>query len=498
MTEFHLQPGDLLVSRSPCKISTILGSCVAVVIYDQRQKCGGMNHFVHPIDSNQLQTNHFAPTALINLLRKVKYELKSDPQDLVIKIIGGAQGEVLEQLEIGKKNVAVAREYLQKMGLAIASEEVGGHRGRKVLFDTGTGELKFKYLASKNEESTVESKAKIRVLIVDDAAPVRMVLKKIISSDPLLEVVGEAADPFEAMEIRKRQDVDVITLDLNMPKMDGLTYLKEYLRQDKVPTILITEYDISSSQVVLEALENGAFDYLKKPSITDLIAAQGEVNGKIKAAFQRRFIPPRSFYAPKITFAGQAAEKNLILLGASTGGTEAIREILVQLPANIPPILVVQHIPPVFSRAFADRLSSLCAFEVSEAIDGERVLNNHVYIAPGGLQMGLRVMGGHLSIAVNTDPPVNRFRPSVDYLFHSVAKAIPGRHLIGVILTGMGDDGAAGLLHLKKLQAITIAQDEESCVVFGMPKAAIKLGAANHVVSLEKIPRKLAEVLQKQ
>jgi two-component system chemotaxis response regulator CheB len=337
---------------------------------------------------------------------------------------------------------------------------------------------------------------KLKVLIVDDSRTIRTLFQKLLSADPGLEVVGATDRPSSALQLMSELKPDVITLDLEMPEQDGVSFLKEFLPKFPIPTVMVSAISREEGPRILEALEAGAVDYVQKPSARELAELAPLLIEKVKAAGGARVA--RAFvHSPlrSIRRAGGLDPSKLIAIGSSTGGTEALRMVLTQLPAEIPPIVITQHIPAIFSKAFAERMNSLCPFQVCEATDGMEVLPGNVYIAPGGKQM--RIHGrktGRIYIEVNDSPPVNRHKPSVDYLFDSVAE-VCGTKSIGVILTGMGSDGAEGLLRMKRAGARTIAQNEATCAVFGMPREAIALGAADEILDIEAISEKLIQWL---
>lgn len=343
----------------------------------------------------------------------------------------------------------------------------------------------------------IKSQSKIRVVIVDDSKTIRKLLKSILSGHPQIEVVGEFDLPSLALAQLFDLNPDVITLDIEMPEMNGVELLKKILLKKKIPCMMVTALGIGDSPLVLEALRIGAVDYLQKPSADDLGEMKSLMIDKIMIASKAKVDS-----GPKTTSVLKAKPTKFLslngiqVIGSSTGGTRALEEILIQLPQDIPPTLIVQHIPPIFSKAFADRLNSLCPFEVKEAQDGDDVKANRILIAPGGKQMRIRKAGVKYFVQLTDDPPVNRFKPSVDYMFLSAVDTIEVP-MTAVILTGMGNDGAKGLLALKNKGAHTIAQDEASCVVFGMPREAIKLGAALEVTALSDIPSKLVEASKK-
>lgn len=337
---------------------------------------------------------------------------------------------------------------------------------------------------------------KIRLLIVDDSAIVRKLLAEALSAEPDLEVVGTAPDPFVARDKILSLQPDVLTLDIEMPRMDGLTFLKKLMRFHPMPVVVISSLAQASSRAAIEALQSGAVEVLAKPggpySVGEM---KQDLPRKIRAASHARISRPKAVEAAAPVRAGakaacHAAASTIIAMGASTGGTEAIREVLVQMPENSPGIVVVQHIPAVFSTAFASRLNDLCRIHVREAVEGDRVLAGQALIAPGNFHMTLQKRGAEYSVAVRDGERVCYQRPSVDVLFDSVA-SVAGANAIGALLTGMGADGAQGMLKMKRAGARTIAQDEASCVVFGMPREAIRMGAVDHVLPLRRIAGEL-------
>ncbi|MGA2136644.1 MAG: chemotaxis response regulator protein-glutamate methylesterase [Bryobacteraceae bacterium] len=333
--------------------------------------------------------------------------------------------------------------------------------------------------------------ANIRVLIVDDSAIVRRVLTEALAGQPGLEVVGTAPDPYIARDKILALHPDVLTLDIEMPRMDGLTFLKKLMHFRPMPVIIISSLAQASCQSAMQALSLGAVEVLAKPggpySVGEL---RLDLAAKIRAAAASQIRRPAAPLAPALPGRHapvQWSPSGVIAIGASTGGTEAIAQILPQLPANIPGIVITQHIPAGFSRAFANRLNQICPFEVKEAEDGDQLAPGRALVAPGDLHMLLRRNGGGYAVSVKTGPRVCYQRPSVDVMFSSVAESA-GARAVGVLLTGMGSDGAQGLLQMHQSGARTIAQDEASSVVFGMPREAIRLGAARSVVPLAGIP----------
>lgn len=357
----------------------------------------------------------------------------------------------------------------------------------------------------------------IKVVIVDDSALVRNVLKEILSKEPGIKVVATAPDPFVAREKIVKYNPDVITLDVEMPRMDGITFLKKLMRYYPIPVIILSSLTQAGALTTIEAMEEGAVDVIAKPSldVSKGVEAIGrDIIDKIKAAasarIRKRFDgndddredSVAADKAPRLkrlkaSRSLKQSTKQIIAIGASTGGTEAIKSVLTRLPRTTPGIVLVQHMPEKFTRAFAERLDGICDVNVKEARDGDGVIPGVALIAPGDYHMQLRRDGARYYVRLDKGERVFHQRPSVDVLFNSVAE-YAGRNATGVIMTGMGADGAKGLLEMKEAGARTLAQDEESCIVFGMPKEAIKLGAADKVVSLDKIPETMLRGLYAQ
>lgn len=337
---------------------------------------------------------------------------------------------------------------------------------------------------------------RIKVLIVDDSAIVRKVLTDALSGESDIEVVGTAPDPYVARDKILALKPDVLTLDIEMPRMDGVTFLKKLMHYRPMPVIVISSLGVASSRTALQALEAGAIDVLAKPGGPQSVGElRLSVAAKIRAARIARVpsskpmppVAPQASVSSTIPVPSPAFSSSAVIaIGASTGGTEAIRTVLAALPANCPGIVIAQHIPAVFSRSFANRLNELCAIQVREAQDGDRVETGLALVAPGNFHMLLRRASSGYKVEIKDGPLVCYQRPAVDVLFHSVADSA-GPNAVAAILTGMGSDGVQGLLAMKKAGARTIAQDEETCVVFGMPKEAIKAGAADQVLPLPSI-----------
>lgn len=337
----------------------------------------------------------------------------------------------------------------------------------------------------------------IKVLVVDDSAVMRAFLGRVVASQPDMELVAVAADPVLAIDRIRQKAPDVITLDVEMPRMNGLDFLAKLMAVRPLPVIMISSLTRQGADITLRALELGAVDFFAKPAnLAELEASVHEIAEKIRAAGLARVVRhrpqspvravPRAVRGP-----GPAATDCVIGIGASTGGVEALREILVHLPVRMPPILIAQHMPAGFTETFAKRLDSICQIGVSEAEDGQPACHGMAYIAPGGRHLSIaRRLGGY-QLRVTDEPPVNRHRPSVDPLFRSIAR-VAGSRAIGVMLTGMGADGAEAMLEMKKSGAHTIAQDEATSVVFGMPRQAIALGGVREVLALGDMAQRLA------
>jgi two-component system chemotaxis response regulator CheB len=352
---------------------------------------------------------------------------------------------------------------------------------------------------------------KINVLVVDDSAVVRQVLTQLLESDPGIRVLGAASDPIFALEKMQKEWPDVIVLDVEMPRMDGITFLRKIMSERPTPVVICSTLTEKGAETTMQAMSAGAVDIITKPKVGlkgFLQEAATEIARAVKgaAAANLKRVAPAPAAAtqvrPKLTAdailapaSGNAMAETtdrVVAIGTSTGGTQALEVVLTALPRVSPGIVIVQHMPEKFTAAFAARLNGLCEIEVREAQNGDRVIPGRALIAPGGRHMLLRRSGAQYQVEVVDGPLVNRHRPSVDVLFRSVAK-VAGRNALGIIMTGMGDDGAAGLLEMFNAGALTVAQDEASCVVYGMPKEAVKRGAARKIVGLDAIA---AEILR--
>ena len=339
---------------------------------------------------------------------------------------------------------------------------------------------------------------KTKVLVIDDSALIRSLLTEIINDTKDLQVIGTAPDPLVAREMIKQLNPDVLTLDVEMPRMDGLDFLEKLMRLRPMPVLMVSTLTEKGSEITLRALELGATDFVTKPKMGISQGMQqyaDEITDKIRTAAKAKVSTLQSIAkASAAASEPQSAIRNplissekLLIIGASTGGTEAIKSFLMQMPSDCPGILITQHMPAGFTKSFADRLDSLCRISVKEAVDGERILPGHAYIAPGDQHLLLARSGANYITRLSDSEPVNRHKPSVDVLFDSAA-ANAGKNAIGIILTGMGKDGAAGMLEMRNAGAYNFAQDEASCVVFGMPREAIAVGAAHEVGPLNALP----------
>jgi two-component system, chemotaxis family, protein-glutamate methylesterase/glutaminase len=353
-------------------------------------------------------------------------------------------------------------------------------------------------------------KKRIKVLVVDDSVIFRRVLANAVESDDRLELIGTAPDAFKAVEFIEENCPDVITLDIEMPHMDGLTFLRKLMHQHPIPVIMVSSITKGNKEVCMKAYSTGAVDIIDKPqrlkSTSNLYEFYAMVCEKIIEASQANIVQKRKIVLdleqtkPPVVRMEEKTEvlgppNTIIAIGASAGGTTAIEFILRNLPNNMPGIIITQHMPEGFTKLFADRLNDLCVMQVKEAEENDRVIPGRALIAPGGKHLVLKGSGGNYWVSLSTDAPVNRHRPSVDVMFDSVAALVKSK-AIGVILTGMGGDGAKGLLAMRESGAFTIAQDKDSCVVYGMPQQAILLGAAKEIKSLKEIPNYLVDKLK--
>ena len=352
------------------------------------------------------------------------------------------------------------------------------------------------------QTTKIDSKV-TKVLIVDDSAVVRQVLTAILESDPFIKVIGTASDPFFAAKKIAVEEPDVITLDVEMPRMDGLTFLKKLMAQHPIPVVIISSLTDRGTETAFKALEYGAVEIITKPQMNTkefIEESKIRICDAVKAASKayvsrKKFISPMHVEPKLSADAVLSAPRNysmikttevVVSVGASTGGTDALQVFLKAMPSDVPGIIIVQHMPEHFTRSFANRLNEICKISVKEAENGDSVIRGRALIAPGNKHMLLKRSGAKYFVEVQDGPLVNRHRPSVDVLFRSTAQ-YAGKNAVGIIMTGMGGDGALGLLEMKEAGALTIAQDEKSCIVFGMPKEAIKLDAAQKILPLDRI-----------
>ncbi|MCY4754803.1 protein-glutamate methylesterase/protein-glutamine glutaminase [Pelomonas aquatica] len=350
--------------------------------------------------------------------------------------------------------------------------------------------------------------AKTKVVVVDDSALVRSILTEIINRQPDMECIGAASDPLVAREMIRSLNPDVITLDVEMPRMDGLDFLSRLMRLRPMPVVMVSTLTERGAEVTLKALELGAIDFVAKPKIgvadgirqlaqdiTDKIRIASKAHIRRAPAAPAPGAPAAPARAVTMASLGKASTEKILFIGASTGGTEATKDVLVNLPADSPAVVITQHMPPGFTKSYAARLDGLCKIRVKEAQDGERILPGHGYIAPGGLHLTVERSGANYIARVQDGEPINRHKPSVEALFLSAAKVV-GPNAIGIMLTGMGADGARAMKVMKDAGAYNYCQDEASCVVFGMPREAIAAGAADEVLPLNQIAAKVLERLR--
>ena len=340
---------------------------------------------------------------------------------------------------------------------------------------------------------------KIRVLVVDDSAVVRRMISDALALDPEIEVVGAACDPYVARDMILQHEPDVLTLDIEMPRMDGLTFLKILQEHRPMPVIIVSSLTAAGSKLAMRAMELGAVDVVaKQSSAWNIGSLRDQLAHRVKGAARARLSLLHSSGTSIGTLEGNAgtqfSPRQLIVIGASTGGTEAVKNVLTRLPAELPGICIVQHIPPVFSKTFAERLNECCALKVREAAHGDEVRPGTALIAPGDFHMVVEWDVNVYRVRLRRDPPIHFTRPAVDMLFNSAAQCA-GRHAVGVLLTGMGRDGAQGMQQLKSAGAVNLAQNEATCVVYGMPRAAVELGVVDRVLPLDHIPHAILHAL---
>lgn len=412
--------------------------------------------------------------------------LLNDPKESDLNIIDELDN-ISEMRIIGNEKALTEFLSLNNKSLSFLKKKKTLGLETPILFLAQENQVKFKKVKAKEKNNVNEKK---KVLIIDDSTTIQKLLTKTINSSEKLEVAKVASGPSEAKEILKNFTPDVITLDIHMPEMDGVTLYKTFLKDLNIPVACISSISISEGPLVLEALSSGVLTYIQKPDLKNMINAQEEIIDKLEAIMDIKqsdlLLKGLGQLDPYETANSFDSLDGLIAIGSSTGGTQALEAVLSSLPDEIPPIVIVQHIPEVFSKALADRLDEKCPFKIKEVEHNDLIEKNSVYIAKGGVQFKLRKVEGFLRAVLRDDPAVNSFKPSVDYLFESICQ-LDVDNGIGVILTGMGRDGAKGLLKLKEKGFHTIAQDEASSIVYGMPKVALEMGATKEVVSLSNI-----------
>lgn len=455
-----------------------------VCLYHTRKSCGGILIVPEEIlrqDTLLLEQN----------LRKLIAMMGAHGDNLKVKVVGSSA--------ILKNVIGFLTE--QKISVAYA-REVNAPR-IEAFFFTDTGRLRLpknlSNMPNLSEEIAEQTKKKIKVLVVDDSKAIRELLRRVIEDDGSMEVVATAEKPSQVSELIEKFSPDVMTLDIELPEMSGVELLKTLMPRHAIPTIIISSIGLGDSDQVIQALELGALDYIEKPQFSDIAILAPQIREKIRAVstmVPRRMGEKRAKQNVQPVLSQTIDNSTIVGIGASTGGTAAITILLSQFPENIPPVLIVQHIPRIFSKAFAQRLDQLCPFEVKEAVNGEVVRPGRAFVAPGGMQMEVVRQGKELVIKIFDSGASHLHKPSVDVLFNSIAQTV-GRNSIGVLLTGMGKDGAEGLLNMRKQGAHTIAQDRESCAVYGMPKAAFDIGAVEAVRPLEQISQSIFTHLSK-
>lgn len=413
------------------------------------------------------------------------FEPRDLNEDFFARLTLRAQSDEMKDLELTIYTPAFLEHRLNELVLAFNA---------KSLRCETTG-----FLALKVTRGIVTLRTKMRVVNIDDSAVLLKLLAQMFTSSGWIDVIDQVSDPLKAVDTILRLSPDLVTLDIQMPNKTGVEVVKELFLRKQFPVLMVSSLSMEEGSLVFEALNAGAFDYIQKPTLEERESFRKNLLHKALLAVGSQASEPvfskLQIFRPKPTTTSLRIEYDndtIWCLGASTGGTQALTRVFTSLPADIPPTLVVQHIPPIFSNAFAKSLDALCPFTVKEAENGDVVKPNHVYIARGGMQMSLERSGGRYLIVLNDDDPVNRFKPSVDYLFHSVA-AIKGLKIKAGVLTGMGRDGAEGLLALKKTGAETFAQDEASSAVYGMPRAAAQLGAADIICHIDDVANVLVK-----
>ncbi|MCJ8339637.1 MAG: response regulator [Pseudomonadales bacterium] len=503
MKEINVRSGELgFCDQQPALFSTVVGVCVTVCLWDAVTKRGGMCHYSLPVanaDSNTAQVaNDYGSEAIVALLRKFN-QCGSQLGNLQARVLGGGDlqyGEFTANQHIGRRNIAIALRTLEEFGIAVLGQSVGGAIGRQVEFNAGSGEVSFKAIHCDDfSESLLQQvpatnrpadQLQIKVLVIDPSTSMRNLLQSKIEKDPDFTVIAQASNIKIARQVIESQAPDVITLDLDTRDPQWLELIESYIQSYQTPMLIITSLQQQDSEDIFKALDLGVFNYIDKSSLV-------EVHGKLKAAHQsKRYLQQALLLSQELAVEQKSFDANhhdsaLVLLGASTGGVDALEVVLKQLPASTPPICIVQHIPKDYSGSLAQRLNEVCAVTVCEAVDGTEVLKDHVYIAQGGRHLKVAQLGPQkLVLRLTDEEPNNGFKPSVDTLFHS-ARKVKGWNMVAVVLTGMGRDGAQGLLELKRQGVFTIVQNEASSVVYGMAKVATEMGAVCRATSITGI-----------
>ena len=469
-------------------------------VFDSEKSLGGLVHFSD--FKNSSKQTESGEDRIKNLLKEFK-AADCEPSTLKVTLLASGHNSPEKRRDI-KDNLRSARLMAGAFGLSINKECIAGTGQLRVRMNTATGQVEFQLRGcSESVKPTltkrIKTKKTITVLIVDDSVMIQKLLSSVFQQHPDFEIFGVATHPLEAEKLMQTERPDVVTLDMNMPHMDGLTYLADYLVPKQIPVIMISGVCTEDGVQAMRSLELGAVDFIAKPSSENLSEFADELTEKVLAASHAILsniseLSKKSGHTPAAPARAALHYKaqRLIAIGSSTGGTQALANLFGQLPAEIPPILVVQHIPEHFSKMFADRLNSYLPFAVKEAAEGDEVVPNQVLIAPGGKQMKITDKAGKLVIAITDDDPINRHKPSVDYLFNSAAQHC-GNSTVAVMLTGMGKDGAAGFQKLEQLGAKVIAQDELSSVVYGMPKEAARLAPSCEILGLNAIGQRMLE-----
>jgi len=545
MKDIHVRSGELAFCDQPSAfLNTVVGVCVSVCIWDRLEKRGGLCHYRLALKSDGTgeettddtakgsgeRPGHaldYGSVAIVALLRKFKAS-GSIVGNLEARVLGGAEihnGHFTQGQQIGQRNIGVALKLLREFGIPVVGKAVEGPHGRQIRFNTGSGEVCYRPVIGDNFsglvhdypvpkhrlqegieidgqkrvptlEQTRGDRSKIRILVIDKSAEMRSRLKSKIEESGEFVVVTQVSNVTAAQSAIEAFKPDVITIDFNTNCSEWVDFIGGYMKQHIIPTVIVSSLNQETPNAIFNALKLGVFDYIDASSL-------GEIHGVLKAAYKERQHMENmrvTAVAPvldKVSLDKYACLSSLVVLGSSTGGVDALETILKQLPKTTPPICIVQHIPKGFSRSLALRLNDICEVEVSEAEDGIEVKDSHVYIAHGGQHMKLiQLEPGKLILRLSDGDLINGFRPSIDHLFNSAQK-LSGRKIVGVLLTGMGHDGAKGLLNLKKHGAFTIAQDEASSVVYGMAKVAKEMGAVCRTTALNLIPSAIFDALLK-